>query len=149
MYKIKNVVITKKVNDMDNLNEIKNLDISKQSLMNSGYSKKFKFFSGFFFTLLLLYQCAFFIVCGYYGFSGFGLILLFSIYAHVALFPFALYAIGGVVFTLLPNHDFKSLNSKLWKWLIIGCVVCFGIVCLSELAHHFGILHAQFKLTWK
>ncbi len=128
---------------------IKGMSESNTLKMNHKKTKTQKFFSGFFFTLVLVYLISFLLICGYYGFSGIGLILLFSIYLHVALFPFLIYSLGGFIFIALSNELFDKYHTRLWKWLIIGCLVCFGVVCLSELAHYWGILSAQFNLTWK
>ena len=99
------------------------------------YSKSAKFFSGFFFTIVLVYLIIFFIVCGYNGFSGIGLILLYSFYWHFLLFPFVIYSIGGVIFLRIPNEKFPLFNMVVWKWLTIGCFICFGWVGLSALLH--------------
>lgn len=113
------------------------------------YSKVKKFILGFFFTFVLVYVFLFLITCGYYGFSGIIFILIFSIYAHVTLLPFLIYSIGGFIFISIPDAVFAKYNLMLWKWIMIGCVICFGIICLSELAHHLGFLTAQYKLNWQ
>ncbi len=132
------------------MNEIPNRETQNNNKNDSGkISKVSKFFSGFLITFIAAYIVIFTLSCGYYGFSGLGIILLFSIYAHVALFPFAIYSIGGIIFMVMNDENYKIANKKIWKGLVIACVISFLIICLSELGHHLGFLTTKFQLNWK
>ena len=132
------------------MNKISNRETQKINKNDSGKTPKVsKFFSGFLITFITAYIVIFTLSCGYYGFSGLGIILLFSIYAHVALFPFAIYSIGGIIFMVMNDENYKIANKKIWKGLVIACVISLLIICLSELGHHLGFLTTKFQLNWK
>ena len=98
-------------------------------------SSKAEFFTGCAVTFCFIYLVLFGVLGTLYDFEAFSIVFAYSILFHVALVPFIIYMIGGVIFVCTPDSEYISVYPKLWR-LIMWCAwLCFIIIILSEIVH--------------
>lgn len=79
-------------------------------------SKFIKFIAGCFITLLSVYMLAFVVLGAVYGVDVFSILLLYSIFFHLALFPFLLYGVGGIILLCLADTQYRMVLKKSQKF---------------------------------
>ena len=112
-------------------------------------SKFIKFIAGCFITLLSVYMLAFVVLGAVYVVDVFSILLLYSIFFHLALFPFVLYGVGGIILLCLADTQDREVLKKSQKFLMIGLLLGVAVTAISEWAHVQGILQTRFILDWK
>lgn len=112
-------------------------------------SKFSKFFSGFFIAICMIYIVIIAIFGTIYGIDIIGMVVLMSIYAHIVLFPFLIYSIVGVIFVMMPDHQYISINKLIWKMIGLGILACVVSIGISEVAHTLGLWESRINFNWK
>lgn len=111
-------------------------------------SKFIKFIAGCFITLLSVYMLAFVVLGAVYGVDVFSILLLYSIFFHLALFPFLLYGVGGIILLCLADTQYREVLKKSQN-IDDGAVLGVAVTAIYEWAHVQGILQTRFILDWK
>ena len=107
-------------------------------------TKVAKFLTGFLWTVCFIYLIVFGVTGGFYGIESIEIVFMYSVLFHTVFFPFVIYGLGGLIIMLMPDHEYLSVYSKVWRMFGFCALICLGIIGLSECAHYFGLISLRF-----